>query len=205
LNQNDFIAWLVQAMLSWSRWLADMVWSALRTGGQGGFLSWFSSNWIPLAALLIAVGVAADWLVWLVRWRPYWRWFNKRQIIYVDPSERKPGAERVPSAGQPQRKMLNEYYDPFARPESGRRTYAMNDQTSGEDFGKTVRAADDKADDNDDFWEFDEDYADKDYTDDEDEWDEGAPDAGNGWDEEDDSWIDLAVPELKKPPRGRAL
>jgi len=182
-----------------------MVWSALRTGGQGGFLSWFSSNWIPLAALLIAAGVAADWLVWLVRWRPYWRWFNRRQIIYVDPSERKPGAERIPDAGQPQRRTLNEYYDPFARPESGPRTYAMSGHAGKEELGKANRAADDKADDSDDFWEFNDDYTGDDYTGDEDGWEEDAPDAGGGWDEEDDSWIDLAVPELKKPPRGRAL
>jgi hypothetical protein len=169
-----------------------MVWSALRTGGQGGFLSWFSSNWIPLAVLLIAAGVVADWLVWMVRWRPYWRWFNKRQIIYADPSERKPSAERKLSAGQPQRRALNEYYDPFARPASGPRTYAMGDHASGD-------ASNNKAN-SDDFWEFDENYPDG-----EDDWEDDVPDAGDGWEEEDDSWIDLAVPELsKKPPRGHA-
>ena len=95
---------------------------------------------------------------------------------------------------------MNEYYDPFTRPKSGSRTYAMGDHASEEEFGKAGRAATDKAGDSDDFWEFDENYADG-----EDGWGEDAPDAGGGWDEEDDSWIDLAVPELKKPPRGRAL
>jgi hypothetical protein len=199
LNQNDFIAWLVQAMLSWSRWLADMVWSALRTGSQGGFLSWFVNHWMSLAASLIVAGVVADWLVWMVRWRPYWRWFNKRQIIYADTSERKPGAERKPSAERPQRRVLNEYYDPFARPEGKPRTYAMSDYASGEEHDEAGRNSNSQTDDGDDFWEFDEEL-----TDGEDIWEDELPDAGDGWEEEDDSWIDLAVPELtKKPPRGR--
>ena len=187
-------------MLSWSRWLADMVWSALRTGGQGGFLSWFSSHWISLAVLLIAAGVVLDWLVWMIRWRPYWRWFNKRQVIYVDSSERKPGAERSPGAAPSRRKVLNEYYDPFARPKSQTRTYAMSDYASGGEFSEAGGDSSGKAGEDDDFWELDEDYASG-----EDDWADDAPDAGDGWDEEDDTWIDLAVPELKRPQRGRDL
>ncbi len=44
-------------------------------------IAWFADNWLKLLIALIVVGVLADWLVWMARWRPYWVWFRKRRIL----------------------------------------------------------------------------------------------------------------------------
>ncbi len=72
-------------MLSWMRWLTSWFWNIVNSGGMsGGFLVWFSDNWKSLTVFLIVVGLVVDWLVWLFRWRPYWLWLRKRQIIYEE-------------------------------------------------------------------------------------------------------------------------
>lgn len=78
---------LVTLMLGWIRGLTDWIWKLISMGdGSGGriFLAWFSSNWLKLVLVMIAIGVALDWIVWLIRWRPYWLWFGKKRRILDD-------------------------------------------------------------------------------------------------------------------------
>lgn len=84
MGQNDFVESFIELMLSWMRWLTNRFWGLLRGGVPGGFLAWFSDNWLNLAASLIIAGLIADWLVWMLRWRPYWLWLHKKQIVYED-------------------------------------------------------------------------------------------------------------------------
>ena len=82
-------------MLSWMRWLTGWFWDIANSGGTGGgFLSWFSDHWLGLAVFLIIAGVIVDWLIWMIRWRPYWLWLRKRQIIYGEVPVRKKTASR---------------------------------------------------------------------------------------------------------------
>ena len=37
-----------------------------------------------LLIVLLVAGVVIDWLVWMIRWRPYWVWFRKKRIIVND-------------------------------------------------------------------------------------------------------------------------
>lgn len=88
----------MEIMLSWMRWLTSWFWNILNAGGtSGGFLAWFSENWKSLTVFLIVVGLVVDWLVWMIRWRPYWLWLRKRQIIYEEVPVRKKKKSVAPS------------------------------------------------------------------------------------------------------------
>lgn len=90
MNQNQFAESLMEIMLSWMRWLTGWFWNIVNSGGtSGGFLAWFSENWKSLTVFLIVVGLVVDWLIWMIRWRPYWLWLRKRQIIYEEVPVRK--------------------------------------------------------------------------------------------------------------------
>lgn len=100
-------------MLSWMRWLTSWFWSiANSTGNSGGFLGWFSGNWKSLAVFLIVAGVIVDWIIWMIRWRPYWIWTRKRQIIYEEVPERK--KKRRPEPEAKETVPEEEYDDPFS-------------------------------------------------------------------------------------------
>ncbi len=109
MGQNQFIESLVEVMLSWMRWLTSWFWSIANSENlSGGFLGWFSGNWKSLAVFLIVAGVVVDWIVWMIRWRPYWIWTRKRQIIYEEVPVRR---KRRP---EPVVREADEYDDPFS-------------------------------------------------------------------------------------------
>ena len=100
------------------RWLTGWFWNVANSeGASRGFSGWFSENWLGLAIFLIIVGGVVDWLIWMIRWRPYWLWLRKRQIIYeeVAPKRRK-RAERPSEPEEPARPepAKDDYDDPFA-------------------------------------------------------------------------------------------
>lgn len=110
-------------MLSWMRWLTSWFWSIANSEGTGGgFLSWFSDHWVSLAVFLIIVGAIVDWLVWMVRWRPYWLWLRKRQIIYEEVPVRKKRARKQKrssgSSARPAPGSFDDFDDPFAETEA---------------------------------------------------------------------------------------
>lgn len=81
---------LVTLMLGWIRGFTDWIWKLISMSGSSagsGFLGWFSENWLRLVVVLILVGIAVDWLIWLIRWRPYWLWFGKKRRILDDTDE----------------------------------------------------------------------------------------------------------------------
>lgn len=109
-------------MLSWMRWLTSWFWSIANSEGTGeGFLSWFSDHWVRLAVFLIIVGMIVDWLVWMIRWRPYWLWLRKRQIIYEEVPVRKRKARkqkrRSTNSARPAAGSFDDFDDPFAKTE----------------------------------------------------------------------------------------
>ncbi len=115
MGQNQFVESLVEVMLSWMRWLTSWFWNIVNSKGtSGGFLHWFSENWLGVAVTLIIIGVVADWLVWMIRWRPYWLWLRKRQIIYEDVKPRRHSPRRQPAV--PATDPSDDFDDPFAAP-----------------------------------------------------------------------------------------
>ena len=76
----------VSAMLSWLKGVANLVLRLFNLAGSTGTspLLWLSQNWAKLLVLFLIIGVAADIIVWLLRWRPYWVWFRKERVIVND-------------------------------------------------------------------------------------------------------------------------
>ena len=88
MSESGFIDWLVKTMLGWARWITDLMWNSINsTTRDGGVLGWFGAHWKIVALIMILAGIVVDWLVWMVRWRPYWLWFRKKQIIYAEEGE----------------------------------------------------------------------------------------------------------------------
>ena len=83
---NSFADSVVSGMLSWLKGFASWVLRLFDLAGSGGVspLEWLSDNWLPLLIVLLIVGVAVDWIVWLIRWRPYWVWFHKKRVVVDD-------------------------------------------------------------------------------------------------------------------------
>lgn len=110
-------------MLSWMRLLVNWFWSLFRTGAPSGLSRWFEGSWKGIVVMLVLAGVVIDWLVWMIRWRPYWLWFRKKQIIYED--DEKPRREKVERVERPRdverfhgarSTRDDDFDDPFAEP-----------------------------------------------------------------------------------------
>ncbi len=61
-------------LLGWLRGLISMIWSALTSEGGESFFTFIGNNWIKIAAILCAAGLAADFAVYFFRWQPYKVW-----------------------------------------------------------------------------------------------------------------------------------
>lgn len=57
-------------LLGWMRALVDWFWLMVSGGSSGGW-QWFLSNWKIWLVILLGGGLVIDWLMWMVRWRPY--------------------------------------------------------------------------------------------------------------------------------------
>ena len=89
---GSFANTLFTLMLGWVSSAAEILWSVF-TGGKGSsFAEWFGNNWKTLAAVLCAVGLAADLCVYLFRWRPYrvWKSFFRRRSRQAENEEENP-------------------------------------------------------------------------------------------------------------------
>lgn len=85
MTQTGYANAVVNVMLGWLKGLANWVLKLFNLAGSGGNpLLWLSENWLILLIVLLAAGVFIDWLVWMIRWRPYWVWFKKKRIIVND-------------------------------------------------------------------------------------------------------------------------
>ena len=116
MTNNGFTQKLIEVLLSWMRLITSWVWNFFQADMGGGFLNWFADNWVHIALVLIVIGLVVDWLIWMIRWRPYWLWLRKRQIIYEEvDSPRKKRIERPePVRHMPRTTPQSEYEDPFA-------------------------------------------------------------------------------------------
>lgn len=85
MTQTGYSNAVVNLMLGWLKALANWVLKLFNLAGSGGNpLLWLSENWLSLLIILLVAGVVLDWLVWMIRWRPYWVWFKKKRIVVND-------------------------------------------------------------------------------------------------------------------------
>lgn len=69
-------------LLGWMQGAANTLWDVLTREYEGGLLAWMAENWLPLVVLLCAAGMAVDWVIYIIRWRPFevWRSFFRRML-----------------------------------------------------------------------------------------------------------------------------
>ena len=68
---------LFSVLLSWVKSAVGSLVTLFESGGDRGLLAWLGNNWLFVVLVLIAGGLVADWLVWLVRWQPYHIWATR--------------------------------------------------------------------------------------------------------------------------------
>lgn len=71
---NAFSNSLFTFLFGWARSLIEGLWNAAAEGRLSGLLSWLGDHWLGLVVLLCLAGTAVDFLVWIIRWRPYLVW-----------------------------------------------------------------------------------------------------------------------------------
>ena len=61
---------LFTVLMSWVRALVNAIW-ALFSSDHTTLLAFLGRHWVAIALGIIVMGLVVDWLVWLIRWRPY--------------------------------------------------------------------------------------------------------------------------------------
>ena len=74
---NSFANSLFTLLFSGARSLIQQVWTSAAEGRYSGFLAWLGDHWLWVALALCLLGTAVDFLIWLIRWRPYLVWRTK--------------------------------------------------------------------------------------------------------------------------------
>lgn len=81
---NAFANALFTFLFSWMRTVVQGIWTAVASGRFVRFFTWLGDSWLWLALILCLLCTAMDYLIWLIRWRPYlvwktkWRRFKRR-------------------------------------------------------------------------------------------------------------------------------
>ena len=90
---------LFNVLMGWVRALVSSIWALFDTE-HTTVLEFLGKNWLTIAVIIIAVGLVMDWLVWLIRWRPYHRAARRmRHMLHLDDEEEEaPGKARAHAA-----------------------------------------------------------------------------------------------------------
>ena len=106
---------LFNLLMGWVRALVNAIW-ALFTTDHTTLLEFLGKNWVLIVVVILAAGLAIDWLVWLIRWQPYHLWARRarRFLRMPEPEQAEKRKKRAPSGDETQ-KMLAAY----ARADSG--------------------------------------------------------------------------------------
>lgn len=73
---NGYLSSMTTVLLSWVRSLARTLWAAATTETGAGFLRFVADHWLALTIVLLLIGTAIDWIVYLLRWRPQRVWVS---------------------------------------------------------------------------------------------------------------------------------
>ena len=74
---NSFANSLFSLLFGWAKTLIQQIWTAVLSGNFSGFFTWLGDHWLWVALFLGVVCTAVDFLIWMVRWRPYLVWRTK--------------------------------------------------------------------------------------------------------------------------------
>lgn len=72
---------LFSLLLGWVRGLVGAIMTVISSGGESGILPFLGKNWLAIVVIIVAIGLAGDWFIWMVRWQPYRVWgTNMRRV-----------------------------------------------------------------------------------------------------------------------------
>ena len=95
---------LFNVLMGWVRALVNGIW-ALFTTDHTTLLEFLGKNWVLIVVVILAAGLAIDWLVWLIRWQPYHLWARRarRFLRMPEPEQEEKRKKRAPSGDETQK------------------------------------------------------------------------------------------------------
>lgn len=95
---------LFNLLMGWVRALVNAIW-ALFTTDHTTLLEFLGKNWVLIVVVILAAGLAIDWLVWLIRWQPYHLWARRarRFLRMPEPEQEEKRKKRAPNGGETQK------------------------------------------------------------------------------------------------------
>lgn len=95
---------LFNLLMGWVRALVNAIW-ALFTTDHTTLLEFLGKNWVLIVVVILAAGLAIDWLVWLIRWQPYHLWARRarRFLRMPEPEQEEKRKKRAPSGDETQK------------------------------------------------------------------------------------------------------
>ena len=95
---------LFNLLMGWVRALVNAIW-ALFTTDHTTLLEFLGKNWVLIVVVILAAGLAIDWLVWLIRWQPYHLWARRarRFLRMPEPEQEEKRKKRVLSGDETQK------------------------------------------------------------------------------------------------------
>ena len=91
---NTFANSLFTLLFSGFRSLIQGVWVSVTSGSLNGFFVWLGDHWAWVLLALCLLGTAADFIIWLIRWRPYLIWRTKARRFSAWLRNGKAGSQR---------------------------------------------------------------------------------------------------------------
>jgi hypothetical protein len=102
---RGFTQTLVNTMFGWIRILVEGIWDLLFSNETKTWLQWVADNWMTLVVFLCFCGVVLDYLVWFLRWRPYYVWASSlrrmRRFFGGGKNRKDEQVSRAPKRQQP--------------------------------------------------------------------------------------------------------
>ena len=88
---GSFANTLFTLLLGWLQGIVSAVWSAFTTENGQSLFTWIGRHWITIAGVLCLTGLAADFCVYLFRWKPFrvWKSFFSRKKFQDEEQETK--------------------------------------------------------------------------------------------------------------------
>lgn len=90
---GSFANSLFKFMLGWLQGAVSAVWYAFTNEKGNSLFNWIGRNWILIAGVLCAIGLAADLCVYFFRWKPFevWKSFFLRNKQTAEPEDGEQG------------------------------------------------------------------------------------------------------------------
>ncbi len=79
---NAFADTILSMMFGWLKTLVQGIWSSATTGSVQNFFVWLGDHWFYVVLGVCVLCTVVDYLIWLIRWRPYIIWRNRLRRLF---------------------------------------------------------------------------------------------------------------------------